>query len=110
MRTNLCFQSSQPSGRLSSEIRVAGIQRRTPIGPASLVEGWQPHLGNLRDKFSSLGASVLLFLGTSGETLDLALPFHPTSVGKKEVGRRDSQTTKRSEPSTFNYATQYQKQ
>lgn len=66
MRTNLCFQSSQPSGRLSSEIRVAGIQRRTPIGPASLVESWQLHLGNLRDKFSSFARILFLFFGHLG--------------------------------------------
>ena len=69
MRTNLCFESSQPSGRLSSEIRVAGIQRRTPIGPASIVESWQLHLGNLRDKLSSFARILFLFFGTSGTGL-----------------------------------------
>jgi hypothetical protein len=53
-----------------------------------------------------LVVSCLLILG---ETLDLAPPFHPTSVGEKEVGRRYSQTTERFEPSTFGATGQYKK-
>ena len=50
-------------------------------------------------------ASCLL---TSSETLDLALPFHPTSVGEKEIGRSTPETTEPFEPNTFALTEQHQ--